>query len=990
MRWLLLLLAFIPYSAPQLQAADKPVPTSEAVAKMKVPPGFHDTLFAGEPDIVQPIAFTFDDRGRMWVVECLSYPKWSRDGKGHDRVVILEDTDGDGKHDKKTVVIDNGVNLSGIEFGFGGIWLCSSPNLIFVPIADDKPSGPPVIHLDGWNMTDTKHTVFNSLIWGPDGYLYGCNGIQAKAFVGAPGTPKEKRSYMDCGVWRYHPTNKNFEVVATGTTNPWGLDFDEHGEMFITNCVIDHLFHVVPGGRYERMYGQDSNPYAFGLMGSAVDYKHWGGGHWTDGRADLKTGLKKQHDDAGGGHAHSGAAIYLGDNFPKEYRNTLFTCNIHGNRLNNDGLERTASGMKGVRRPDFLLANDPWFRGICVKQGPEGALYVSDWSDTGECHNYEVADVSNGRIYRVAYGSPKKFEGDVSKMSDMKLFDAGAGPNEWKVRQTRRAIHERVAAGKFDVETVLKAVQIELEGQFNPKNKLDSFEVLRLMWDRHAIGGSQVDYLPYLALNDEGVRSWAIRLSVNDLASLGTDSKLAVGLLAHTEKEKSPFVRSTLAYAIQRLPHEASLKLAAKLFQDSADNADAKLTQLYWLGIQPAVLAKPDEALKLVNAIAIRRVRTNIVRLVLTLPNSEPTKQLDAVFSILKSAANDETRQDILQGIVQAFEERKSVVQPKNWNVMYMILSRSQNAAIVSLANDVALKFNDPRAIADMIGRIAVSGDASERNREIALLAARKTDNLPLLLRTLLLDPTVRRSAIIALSNYSDDTTPAAILKVYAYLTADEKADAVQTLSSRASYAMALLDAVEKGTVAKADITAFTARQIATLKDQTVVAKLKAVWGEVKPASANRNVQIAKYKAMLSPDMLKTADEKRGRVLFAKNCATCHKLFGEGQVVGPELTGSQRSNLDYVLENVVDPSAAVANEYKMTAFYLFDGRLVTGIIRKDSPNGVTVRTVNEELFLPVADIETRKPTPNSVMPEGLLDTMKPDEIRDLIAYLQKN
>ncbi len=978
MRWLLLLLAFIPYSAPQLQAADKPVPTSEAAAKMKVPPGFHVTLFAGEPDIVQPIAFTFDDRGRMWVVECLSYPKWSRDGKGHDRVVILEDTDGDGKHDKKTVVIDNGVNLSGIEFGFGGVWLCSSPNLIFVPIADDKPSGPPVIHLDGWNMTDTKHTVFNSLIWGPDGYLYGCNGIQAKAFIGAPGTPKEKRAYMDCGVWRYHPTKKNFEVVATGTTNPWGLDFDEHGEMFITNCVIDHLFHVVPGGRYERMYGQDSNPYAFGLMSSAVDYKHWGGGHWTDGRADLKTGLKKQHDDAGGGHAHSGAAIYLGDNFPKEYRNTLFTCNIHGNRLNNDGLERTPSGMKGVRRPDFLFANDPWFRGICVKQGPDGGLYVSDWSDTGECHNYDVADISNGRIYRTIYGDRKSWKGDVSKMTDAELWNLHSSKNEWLVRKARRVLQERQAAGQ---ELKLPSTDIDVLNK-----RIDETIALRLLFTRLALGK------PLLVVGKtmpESLRLCSVRAldQFSDAELRGTEPVF----LETYARDSSPAVRAAMLSVLAKLPIERAFTLASIILtKDVADNADAKLSQLYWLGIQPAVLAKPDEALKLVNAIAIRRVRTNIVRLVLTLPNSEPTKQLDAVFPILASAPNDETRQDILQGIVQAFEERKSVVQPKNWNVMYMILSRSQNAAIVSLANDVALKFNDPRAIADMIGRIAVSGDASERNREIALLAARKTDNLPLLLRTLLLDPTVRRSAIIALSNYSDDTTPAAILKVYAYLTADEKADAVQTLSSRASYAMALLDAVEKGTVAKADITAFTARQIATLKDQTVVAKLKAVWGEVKPASANRNVQIAKYKAMLSPDMLKTADEKRGRVLFAKNCATCHKLFGEGQVVGPELTGSQRSNLDYVLENVVDPSAAVANEYKMTAFYLFDGRLVTGIIRKDSPNGVTVRTVNEELFLPVADIETRKPTPNSVMPEGLLDTMKPDEIRDLIAYLQKN
>ena len=985
MRWLLLLLAFIPHSAfqtPQLQAADKPVPTSEAAAKMKVPPGFHVTLFAGEPDIVQPIAFTFDDRGRMWVVECLSYPKWSRDGKGHDRVVILEDTDGDGKHDKKTVVIDNGVNLSGIEFGFGGVWLCSSPNLIFVPIADDKPSGPPVIHLDGWNMTDTKHTVFNSLIWGPDGYLYGCNGIQAKAFIGAPGTPKDKRTYMDCGVWRYHPTKKNFEVVATGTTNPWGLDFDEHGEMFVTNCVIDHLFHIVPGGRYERMYGQDSNPYAFGLMGSAVDYKHWGGGHWTDGRADLKTGLKKEHDDAGGGHAHSGAAIYLGDNFPKEYRNTLFTCNIHGNRLNNDGLERTPSGMKGVRRPDFLFANDPWFRGVCVKQGPEGALYVSDWSDTGECHNYDVADVTNGRIYRVAYGTPKKFEGDVFKMTDEELVRSAMSKNEWLGRKARRVLQERRDKEQLNGPVV----QAEIEKVTRLATTSD--ELVRIVWTWKTI-------YPGLTLNNKRAKNdpiaqrWMWRMSPSSLlynanlkdADTAASLRVIAGILASTPFDT--FRRGFMDDEDRKVYEEFHTFLLKER------DLDPDTTQMIWLGVQPLVLAKPYEALKLVNQIAIRRVRTNIARLVMILPNTDVQQQLDKVFLILTSAPNDETRQDILTGILLALEDRKSVVPPESWKAIYEAMSKHPNAAIVALTNDIALKFDDARAIADMKAKIVATGDAGERNRTIALLAARKTAAISPMLRTLLADPAVRRSAIVALSNYSDDTTPAAILAVYASLTIDEKADAVQTLASRASYAMALLNAVEKGTVAKADITAFTARQIATLKDQTVVAKLKAVWGEIKPASANRNVQIAKYKAMLSPDMLKTADENRGRVLFTKNCATCHKLFGEGQVVGPELTGSQRANLDYLLENVVDPSAAVANEYKMTAFYLFDGRLVTGIIRKDSPNGVTVRTVNEELFLPIADIETRKPTPNSVMPEGLLDAMKPDEIRDLIAYLQK-
>jgi putative membrane-bound dehydrogenase-like protein len=273
---------------------DKPVPTKEAAGKMTLPEGFKATLFAGEPDIVQPIAFTFDDRGRMWVVECLSYPKWSRDGKGSDRVVILEDTDGDGVHDKKTVFLDGGVNLSGIEYGFGGVWLCSLPNLTFIPVLEGDKPGRPEVKLDGWNMIDTKHNIFNSLVWGPDGWLYGCNGIQAKSWVGAPDAPRENRTYLDCGVWRYHPTKKVFEAVAHGTTNPFGLDFDEHGEMFITNCVVDHLFHFVPGGHYERMYGQDANPHTYGLMKSCVDYRHWGGGAWTDSRANKDGTLSRR------------------------------------------------------------------------------------------------------------------------------------------------------------------------------------------------------------------------------------------------------------------------------------------------------------------------------------------------------------------------------------------------------------------------------------------------------------------------------------------------------------------------------------------------------------------------------------------------------------------------------------------------------------------------------------------------------------------------
>ncbi|HEY1377986.1 MAG TPA: PVC-type heme-binding CxxCH protein, partial [Gemmataceae bacterium] len=313
-----------------LAAQDRPVPPGEAAARMALPPGFRATLFAGEPDVVQPIAFTFDDRGRLWVVENYSYPKWLATAEGRDRVLIFEDTDGDGHFDKRTIFWDKGANLTGIAVGFGGVWLCATPDLLFIPVrpGEDRPAGPPEVVLDGWNLKPIDHTVMNGLAWGPDGWLYGCHGIQATARVGRPGTPDADRVPINCGVWRYHPTRKVFEAYAHGTTNPWGLDWDDYGELFISNCVLDHLWHVVPGGHYERMHGQDFNPNAYALMKSCCDHRHWAGGPWQGSR-----GNKPEHTDYGGGHAHAGLAIYLADTFPPEYRNSAFLCNIHGNRV---------------------------------------------------------------------------------------------------------------------------------------------------------------------------------------------------------------------------------------------------------------------------------------------------------------------------------------------------------------------------------------------------------------------------------------------------------------------------------------------------------------------------------------------------------------------------------------------------------------------------------------------------------------------------------
>jgi putative membrane-bound dehydrogenase-like protein len=589
---------------PPAMAQDAPRSPQEATKHMTLPDGFQATLFAGEPDVVQPIAMTTDDRGRLWVVECLSYPGWS--DKPQDRVLILEDRDGDGRFDQRTVFWDQGVNLSGITLGFGGVWLCSTPNLIFVPDrnADDVPDGPPVVHLDGWSM-QAKHNVFNGLTWGPDGWLYGCNGILATSHIGKPGTPEEQRVPMNCGVWRYDPARQVFEVVAWGTTNPWGLDFDDYGQAFITNCVIHHLWHVMPGAHFQRMYGQDFNPHLYGLLESCADHIHWAGGPWQSSR-----GGQGKHNETGGGHAHSGAMIYLGDNWPEQYRNGLFTCNIHGNRVNHDLLARRGSGYVAHHGKDFLLAGDTWFRGLALIYGPDGGVYISDWCDSGECHDYEDVHRTSGRIYKVTYGQPRNAPVDLASLSDTELVKLQLHKNDWYVRHARRLLQERAAEGKLS-DAVQRSLRQILDENPEVTRKL------RALWALHVIGGLGTE-LPARLLESphEGIRAWAVKLELEDRKATPA---VQARLQAMAEGDPSPFVRLHLASALQRLPLADRWAIAEALVSHQDDNADPNLPLMIWYSIEPLVSADQDRAVALVAKSRLPLIRQHIARRLATL-----------------------------------------------------------------------------------------------------------------------------------------------------------------------------------------------------------------------------------------------------------------------------------------------------------------------------------------------------------------------------------
>jgi putative membrane-bound dehydrogenase-like protein len=968
-------------AAPAL-AQDAPLPPRIAAMKMTLPDGFKATLFAGEPDVVQPIAFCFDDRGRLWVAECLSYPKWESDPKkGKDRIVIFEEGP-DGAHSKRTVFANNIQNISGIQYGFGGVWVCSTPNLLFIPIKHDKPAGPPEIVLDGWSLKG-GHNVFNSLTWGPDGWLYGCNGIQNHSKVGRPGTPDKDRVAINCGVWRYHPTMKKFEAVAHGTTNPWGLDFDEHGEMFITNCVIDHLWHVVPGAHYQRMYGEDLNPHVYKLMPSICDHIHWGGDNWTSSRSPSASKATeagyKVHSEAGGGHAHVGCMIYLGDNWPDRYRGGVFMCNLHGNRINHDILERNGSTFVARHGKDFMFANDPWFRGIALHYGPDGGVYVSDWTDTGECHNYQVADKTNGRIFKITYGDVKPWKGDLAKLSDVELAKLQTHKNEWMARHARLLLQERAAVRRVDP----KAIEV--------LNNLHETVPLRAMWTLNAIPGviSENQLLEWLGHHDARVRAWAVRLSLEheDTRQNGEirEDKTGPKIRSMAESDPSPLVRLYIASSAQRIPPGLSrLNILYSLLEHGEDANDPYLPYMYWHAVEPTLAWGNKLAYSFLSS-PIPMVRDYTAR---RLTGFTDRPALDEMMGILPRFDKPAFHRDVLHGIQEGLSGRRQVPMPKTWNEAYPVLIASPLPAVRERALALAVQFGDERAFT-MLRKIVPDRDQPVKEREDALktlLFQQKEDLVPILHR-LLDDDALRRPAIRGMAGFDDPQTPALLLKNYRKWNADEKSDVIQTLSARSKYALALLDAVEANAIPRADVNSYTIRQLQALKSPEVAAKLQKVWGDIRPASADKAKLMAKYKAELKPDVLKKANLSNGRALYAKSCANCHRLFGEGGDIGPDLTGSQRTNLDYLLENVLDPSAIVAKEYQVTVVVTTKGRTLSGLIKKESDAAVTLQTQNEVVVIPKGEIESRTPTKVSMMPEGIFEQMRIEEVRDLVAYL---
>ncbi len=985
----------------------RPMAAAEAAARMQVPDGFRASVFASEPDVQNPIAMTWDARGRLWVAENYTYAQREQrfDLGLRDRVLIFEDVDGDGAADRRTVFTDQVQMLTSVEVGHGGVWLMCPPQVLFLPDRDlnDHPDGPAEIMLDGFEVAkENYHNLANGLRWGPDGWLYGRTGGSCPGRIGIPGTADDQRVRLEGGIWRYSPRSRQFEVLAHGTTNPWGHDWNELGDGFFINTVNGHLWHLIPGAHYVRPFTLDPNPHVYELIDMHADHWHFDTGTtWQESRDGAANSY-------GGGHAHCGMMIYLGDNWPQEYRGRLLTWNIHGRRANQELLRRQGSGYVAAHGPDILLSADPFFRGMEMSYGPDGVVYTIDWSDTGECHESTGVHRTSGRVFRIAYVAEEPQQHrrmDLRSLPSAQLVALMKHRNEWFTRQARLVLAERSRdgnqrSGTPDLAKAVDSLRQMVRGS-------DGVAAYRALVTLHAMGAADRTFVcEQLSRREEYLRAWAIRLltdswpiddvfgplvlSAEDAKRVDAEcSALMNDFCNVASRDGSGLVRLALASTLQRMPVAHRATLAQQLMRRQEDADDHNLPLLVWYGLVPVASAEPMALANL--AVTSRWPKTQrLMARRLAEQLDEHPDAMEKLLAHVSQSADAKVRRNLLQGISDGLKGWRRAPEPKNWAEVARAVSADRDDATMVIVRDLSVLFGDGRALEEVRGIVLdPEADIGLRRSALETLVRESGQEIRDICLSLLSDARLNALAAKGLSKCSGPEVAGALVASYDDFRAPERPQVIAILVSRPEFSATLLDAIAAKQIPETDLTAFDVRQIRSLSDASLESRITELWGELRDSPIEKRQQIDSLKQQLTAQEIASADPERGRLLFNQVCAQCHRLFGQGEAIGPDLTGANRNNLDYLLENVVDPSAVVSKDFRMTVVRMVDGRVLNGLVVSKSDKTLTLQTQTDKQSINLGDIQETRLTTQSSMPDGLLDNLSHGQFRDLIAYLMQ-
>ncbi|MDB6124850.1 MAG: putative rane-bound dehydrogenase [Pedosphaera sp.] len=962
-------------------AASVALSPPEAQKKFVVPEGFEVRLFAAEPDVINPVAMTWDERGRLWVVELYEYPLGAAPGtKPRDRIKILEDTDGDGRADKVTVFAD-GLNLAtGIQVGYGGVFVGQAPDLLFLQDTNhDDIADTRTVLMTGFGLED-RHELLNGFTWGPDGQLYLTHGVFTHSKVkipeaSAPGVE------VTAAVARFNPRTKKFEVYADGTSNPWGVDFDRYGNAFVSACVIDHLFHMAPGGIYVRQGGTPANPYSYQLLPSIVDHKH----HMA---------------------AYAGIQIYQGNQYPREWQGEVLFGNIHQNAINHDHLTPNGSSFKATAEKDFLTTTDGWFRPVSEQVGPDGALWVMDWYDKYPCYQNAQADPEGvdrerGRIWRVVYTgkhpgakvpSRPEVNMDLAKLSTDKLVQLLAHPNIWQRKTAQRILTER-----RDPEAVPALKKLLQHGETLEAR-------LFALWTLHSsdqLGESVLE--DFYNDKEPAIRAWIARIVgerrladekyLNGLSKLASDPdpgvRLAVATAARQLVSGSLTVDSPVSPDFEGVE---TGRILAPLVKASADAKDPLIPFMIWQAAEPKIAEDPAPAFKwlLSNGPETMPLSGQLARKAMRrICDTQDTKKLDAAIGFLTAMAEKDAGLTAasLDGLLEG-QQGKAIKPTADTNPLLSKLAASGKPELADRAQRLGTLWGNSSAIEGAINQINdPKARLDERTKAIQAVRKLKSDAAREAMLKLLASENVeslKLEAIRALGEIGGDSVGDSLVQHRKSFSADERRAAAEVLASRRRWTLTLLSAIETKGISPNEIPATVVRSLNQSSDDGIRQRAAQSIGRVRPADADKLKIIADKKKMI---LSAPADVKAGHEIAQKTCFVCHKLYGEGAEVGPDLTGVGRSTLDALLANVIDPNQVVGKGYENVEVETKDGRSVSGRVVEETDTRIKLVSAGpKEEVVAKSDIASKRVTEMSLMPEGL-EQMSDADFRNLIMYI---
>ena len=996
----------------------------QSMDHFKIPEDLAVDLVLSEPIVSQPLFLNFDERGRMWVMQYLQYPEpagltllskdqWWRavydkvpepppfGVKGKDKITIHEDTDGDGVYDKHKTFIDDLNIATAFVQGRGGLWVLNPPYLLFYPDknGDDVPDGDPEVHLSGFGIEDT-HSVISSLRWGPDGWLYGAQGstVSAAVQLGKPAKGPAERPVPTVhsqgqNIWRYHPETRRYEIFSEGGGNAFGVEIDQAGRVFSGhNGGNTRGFHYMQGAYLQKgfsKHGPLSNPYSFGYF-PAMEHHN----------VPRFTHEFIIYEGSGGSFG-----------LPAAYQGKLFGAAAILNHVVISDVERVGSTFKTKDVGYAMDSSDTWFRPVDVKDGPDGGIYVADWYDGQLAHtaNYQGGlDREHGRIYRLRAKNGAKPGGPVASlpmkslggMSSAELVEVLASPDRWHREAARRLLADRKDPA---VIPALKQSLFATTGQLS----------LELLWGLSLSQGlDEATAMKALDHVEPQVRLWTVRLLADD-RRLPSDFAARVASLAKTEPNLE--VRSQFAASAKRLPPEQSLPILHGLMLHDEDLGDSRQPLMIWWGLEAAIEPGSRMSLNAIGPAATEGVtgkspadqpanrsavlslfddpglwsrplvqKEILPRLMRRFASTGQRADLAVCARLLKQSPSQEATKGLMQGFEEAFQGRSlSQVPPE----LVAALAAAGGGSL-----SLKVRQGDSAAIEEALLALSDEKTSAGKRAEYASLfgEVKQPGAVPILLATLAktADDGLKGAILNSLQAYGDEQIVTAVLAQYGNFNEDVRSVAQSLLVSRQSWALALANAVDQGTVAAATLPLDTVRRMTIHRNEQLAGLIQKHWGSVEGAtSAEMQQMMERYTSVLAGP----GDPYPGKKLYMQLCGKCHTLHAIGGKIGPDLTTYKRDDVRQMLIHIVNPSAEIREGFETQIAVLKDGRVVTGFLVEQDPQTVTLRSPDgQTVSLERAELDELNKSRKSLMPEGQLKDLTEDQLRNLFAYLRSS